>query len=452
MVRSICGARHFDRTDGVEVVEADALKRDTLGRALADVDTAYYLIHSMKSGGKFEELDRAAAEHFGQTARACGVKHIVYLGGLGGQGPNLSKHLRSRHEVGDILRQSGVRVTEFRASIIVGAGSISFEMIRYLTERIPIMICPRWVYTRVQPIAVDDVLAYLAAAAKKSGRDNRIIEIGGSEVLTYGDMMKVYAKLRGLRRTLIRVPVLTPHLSAYWVHWVTPIRACFAHPLIEGLRSETVADTKDAQQVFPEICPISYVEAVTAALSDLNPDAYAAVFVGKPETSGKGCTVKSATLDGMIIEWYETAVAACPARVFEVVSSLGGENGWLYADGLWKLRAALDRLIGGVGLRRSESLTRHRKIGDTVDFFRVEAVDPPDSLRLRAEMKLPGAAWIEFEVKSGGPKEAKLLISMFYAPKGLLGLLYWYALCVPHRLMFSRMIRRIASKAEAQRR
>jgi uncharacterized protein YbjT (DUF2867 family) len=267
--------RERNRTQGliwrerVEIVEGDALNPGSLAAAMAGVNTAYYLIHSMSSRADFEESDVQAARNFGEAARAKGVERIIYLGGLGDPEADLSKHLRSRQQTGQALGEAGVPVTEFRAAVVVGSGSISFEMIRYLTERVPVMICPRWVFTRIQPIAIDDVLEYLVAALETPESAGRVIEIGGSEVMTYGDMMLGYARARGKRRWLLPVPVLTPRLSSYWVDLVTPIPASIARPLIDGLRNEVVVRGTLAQELFPQIKPLDYQAAVALAISEL---------------------------------------------------------------------------------------------------------------------------------------------------------------------------------------
>ena len=251
----------------VEVVKGDVLQIETLNSALKDIDAAYYLIHSMASGADFHQRDLLAAKNFSSAAKIAAVKQIIYLGGLGDYQADLSEHLKSRQDTGKVLADSGVPVTEFRAAVIVGSGSISFEMIRYLTERVPLMICPKWVYTRTQPIALQDVLAYLLAALTMPRSLNRIIEIGGKDVITYGEMMLGYAHGRGLKRILVPVPFLTPKLSAYWVHWVTPINARLARPLIEGVRNEVIVNDEIAHQIFPEIIPIDYRSAISQALS-----------------------------------------------------------------------------------------------------------------------------------------------------------------------------------------
>jgi uncharacterized protein YbjT (DUF2867 family) len=432
----------------VDVFEGDVLDPVSLAYALSGVSVAYYLVHSMSGSVSFDQRDLQAARNFGTAAAVCGVERIIYLGGLGDPQADLSIHLRSRQQTGQALKESGVPVTEFRAAIVVGSGSVSFEMIRYLTERLPVMVCPLWVFTRVQPIAIDDVLDYLAAALKIPESAGRIIEIGGSDVLTYGEMMLGYARVRGLRRWLLAVPVLTPRLSSYWVHIVTPVPARIAQPLIEGLRNEVVVRDHAARNLFPQINPRNYQTAVTEALSEAE--------TRHVETSWSDALVNSqgdilpvvlSTQEGMIIERRQQIVSTPPVTVFKMVSRLGGRNGWLYLNWAWTLRGWVDRLIGGVGLRRGRRDPEAIRIGDAIDFWRVEAVELERRLLLRAEMKLPGRAWLQFEVYPFEQKHSRLVQTAFFDPKGLSGLAYWYLLYPIHRIIFAGMIRTLAQKA-----
>lgn len=435
----------------VEVACGDVLDPGSLPAAMQGVDAAYYLVHSMSSSADFDRKDIQAAQNFAQAAHQCGVRRILYLGGLGDPTTNLSRHLRSRQETGEALRNAEVPVTEFRAAIVVGSGSVSFEMIRYLTERLPVMICPRWVYTRVQPIAIADVLEYLTAALKTPACEGKIIEIGGADVLTYGEMMLGYAKARGLRRKLIPVPVLTPRLSSYWVHIVTPIPASIARPLIDGLRNEVIVQDNTARQLFPNIHPMDYQTAVELALADLNAQHVETSWSDALVTSqGDFVPVELTTQEGMILERRQMIIPTPPESVFAVIRRLGGDYGWLYLNIAWRLRGAVDRLIGGVGLRRGRRDPLDLRVGDAVDFWRVEAIDPGRLLRLRAEMKLPGQAWLQFEVLPHVHRQSRLVQTAYFAPKGLLGLAYWYLLYPIHRLVFSGMIREIASQAQRQ--
>lgn len=432
----------------VDVAEGDMLDPASLPAVMSGVTDAYYLIHSMSDTKDFVKRDIQAAHNFGDAARASGVQRIIYLGGLGDPQTDLSKHLRSRQETGQALKESGVPVTEFRAAIVVGSGSISFEMIRYLTERLPIMVCPRWVFTRVQPIAIDDVLDYLAAALSIPNSAGQIIEIGGSDVLTYGDMMKGYAEVRGLRRWLLSVPVLTPRLSSYWVHLVTPIPASIARPLIDGLRNEVVVRNDDASRLFPQLKPMGYQSAVSLALSDLEAQHIETSWSDALVNSqGDLVPVALSTEEGMIIERRQQMVSLPPSTVFKIISRLGGQTGWLYLNWAWKLRGWVDRLVGGVGLRRGRRDAEAIRMGDAIDFWRVEAVEPDRSLLLRAEMKLPGRAWLQFEALPHEEGQTLLVQTAFFAPKGLWGLAYWYVLYPIHRIIFAGMIHHLAQRA-----
>jgi uncharacterized protein YbjT (DUF2867 family) len=454
-----CMARDASRLEGrawegVEIVQGDLLEPDTLPAALEGVEVAYYLVHSMAAGeATFAERDRTAARNFARAARKANVGRIIYLGGLGSEKSKLSHHLRSRQEIGEILRDGQVPVTEFRAAIIVGSGSMSFEMIRYLAERIPVMVCPKWVKTLCQPISIRDVLAYLIAALEEPRSVGKIVEIGGGTVLSYKRMLLGYAAIRGLRRYLIEVPVLTPRLSSLWVNLVTPIPTDYARPLIEGLRSPVVVTNSFAQEIFPAIKPLTYKEAVEIALKniDLNlvetnwaSSLQSAHYANPPQT-------KLQVDQGMIIERREARVKARPEQVYAAFARIGGQNGWYYANWLWRLRALLDRLVGGVGMRRGRRNPKDVVQGDSLDWWRVEAVEKGKLMRLRAEMRLPGKGWLEFRVEpaDGGENETRLQQIAYFQPKGLFGLVYWYMLYPVHRLIFKGLVQAIARAAEA---
>jgi hypothetical protein len=324
-------------------------------------------------------------------------------------------------------------------------------MVRYLTERLPVMICPRWVYTRVQPTAIRDVLRYLVGALQVPESAGRVIEIGGADVLTYGDMMKGYAKVRGLRRFLIPVPVLTPRLSAHWVHWMTPVPSGIIYPLIEGLRNEVVVRDATAHTLFPDIEPIDYETAVQQALSNLE--------AGRVETRWTDSLVSSqgdvrpvelTTEKGLQLERRQGLVNAPPEEVYRVFAGLGGERGWLYADWMWRLRGLADRLVGGPGLRRGRRDPDEIRVGDALDFFRVEAIEPGRLMRLRSEMVLPGEAWLQFEAQPLPDGKTRLVQTILMAPKGLVGFLYWYGLYPFHGLIFRKLIGAISKRAEAR--
>lgn len=433
----------------VEVVVGDVLEPESLNDALRNIDAAYYLIHSMSSHAEFSQRDKEVARNFARAAAEENVSQIIYLGGLGDPETNLSEHLRSRQETGDALRQFNVPVTEFRAGMVVGSGSLSFEMLRHLTERLPAMIAPRWVYTKTQPIAVRDVLSYLTAALATPASEGKIIEIGGSTVLTNAEMMKIYARIRGLRRLIIPVPVLTPRLSSYWVHWMTPVPADVASPLIEGLRNELVVRTTLAKEIFPEIEPLDYATAVRLALKRLDGHHIDTLWTDALASSqGDVAPVYFTQEQGMLIERRSKRAAASPDEVYRAFASLGGRRGWPPYTWLWQLRGALDRLVGGVGMRRGRRHPEELRQGEALDFWRVEAVALPRLLRLRAEMKLPGHGWLQFETKKRDDGFTDLVQTAFFAPKGLWGLIYWYAIYPLHGLIFSKMIDAIVADAE----
>jgi uncharacterized protein YbjT (DUF2867 family) len=435
-------------SDQVEIYEGDVFKPETLKPVMQGVSTAYYLIHSMNDSTEFDERDLIAARTFGHVAKKSNVGRIIYLGGLGEPDSDLSKHLRSRQQTGDALRESGIPVTEFRAAIIVGSGSVSFEMIRYLTERLPVMICPQWVYTRVQPISIRNVLEYLLATLESPGSAGKVIEIGGNEVLTYGEMMLKYAEVRGLHRLLIPVPVLTPRLSSHWVHWMTPIPAGIAQPLIEGLRNEVIVNDDLAMHLFPNIELIDYKTAVARALKHLEASEIETTWSDAMASSqGDQPSVELKIQEGMIIERRQEIVEASPQAIYQAFCKLGGDRGWLYMDWAWQLRGMLDRMVGGAGFRRGRRHPNEVRIGDALDFWRVEAVERNHKLRLRAEMRVPGRAWLQFEVEPSGVDRSLLVQSAYFAPKGLFGLIYWYLLYPIHSLIFSGMIRELSIEA-----
>jgi len=438
--------------DRVEVVAGDVLDPQSLSPAMVGVNVAYYLIHSMGSGVDFHQRDVKAATNFATAAQEAGVEQIIYLGGLAQTAVGLSEHLQSRQQTGDALRQTGVPVTELRAGVIVGTGSLSFEMIRYLTERVPVMICPRWVYTKTQPIGIREVLAYLTAVLTVTESKGRIIEIGGAEVVTYGDMMMIYARVRHLQRWLVPVPVLTPRLSSYWVDLVTPIPAAIARPLIEGLRNESVVRDGSARDLFPGIEPVSYETSVRRALVQLEASTVETAWSDALSSSqGDVSPVILTTQEGMIMERRQRVVDASPVEVYQIFTGLGGKRGWLYMNWAWMIRGFMDRLVGGVGLRRGRRDPDEVRVGDALDFWRVEAVEPDRLLRLRAEMKVPGKAWLQFETTPHNGNQTRLSQIAFFAPRGLLGWLYWYALYPIHGLIFSGLIERIAQRARAPR-
>jgi len=435
------------RFPDARIVRADLLDPASLLPAVEGVDVAYYLAHAM--GGDestFAERDRRAAEAFAEAAATAGVRRIIYLGGLGVDGPGLSRHLTSRHEVGAELARHGVPVTEFRAAIIIGSGSASFEILRHLTERLPVMITPRWVGTLCQPIGIGEVLDHLLAAldhAEVTG----VVEIGGRDILTYGEMMLGYARLRGLRRLMIPVPVLTPRLSSYWVGLVSPVPASIARPLIEGLRNEVVVRHPEPARRLG-IAPRSYADALRLAIERSDPQAGESTWFDALATPDKAGLSSMTSREGMIIDRQVTHVRASPERVFAEVERVGGASGWPYANALWRLRGLADRLVGGVGMRLGRRDPEHLRAGDALDFWRVEEVRRPELLRLRAEMKVPGRAWLQYEARPEGTGSL-LIQTAFFEPKGIPGLLYWYLLYPIHALIFRGMARALAKRAQA---
>ena len=433
----------------VDIAVGDALDAETLAEALKGVDAAYYLIHSLSAGPAFRELDIRAARNFGQAAQRSGVRRIIYLGGLGDPESNLSSHLRSRQECGAALRESGIPVTELRAGVIIGSGSLSFEMIRHLVERLPVMVCPRWIYSRIQPIAVYDLLEYLVSALNSELSSGHTIEVGGKDVTTYRGLMLGYARARGLRRVLIPVPVLTPRLSSYWVHWMTPIPAGIAKALAEGLRNDVVVTDKRSESLFPRIAPAGYSTAIQSVLNDLSEgriDTSWSDAVGPSRDAGKLVSLESR--EGLIVERRQLAVSAPAVKVYQVCAGIGAERGWYFANWAWSLRGMLDRMLGGAGLRRGRRHPDELRVGDALDFWRVEEVEPYHHLRLRSEMKLPGEAWLQLEISKREDGSTLLDQAAVFAPRGLMGLLYWYSLYPVHAWIFRGMIRAIARRAE----
>jgi uncharacterized protein YbjT (DUF2867 family) len=403
--------------DGLEVVAGDVLDSAGMRGALEGVEIAYYLIHAMGSGNAFERLDRRAAEIFAEAARDAGVGRIVYLGGLG-RGEGLSAHLASRQEVGRLLAATGVETIEFRASIVIGSGSLSFELVRALTERLPVMVTPRWVETRAQPIAIEDVVAYLAAALDLESHGSEVFEIGGAEIATYGELMREYARQRGLRRLLMRVPVLSPRLSSLWLGLVTPVYARIGRKLIESLPHETVVHDPAALERFASQ-PRGYREAIARALRNEDEEIARTRWSDALSSGGR------------------------PGR-----AAGGAVRGRYYANTLWRLRGFLDLLAGGVGLRRGRRDPETPAVGSALDFWRVEAYEPDRLLRLVAEMRVPGQAWLQFEVE-GDEHRSQIRQTAIFDPNGLAGLLYWYTLLPLHRLVFAGMLYGIALRAAA---
>lgn len=431
-----------------EVVHGDVTDPASLERALAGVDTAYYLVHSMAAGQDYREADRRGARAFGAAAARAGVRRIVYLGGLG-RGPGLSAHLASRQEVGRVLRESGVPTIELRASIIIGSGSTSFEMIRALVDRLPVMITPRWVDTPTQPIAVEDVLDLLVEAADAEVEGSRVIDIGGPDRVSYGELMREYARQRGLRRTMIRVPVLTPRLSSLWLGLVTPVYARVGRELVEGLRNPTVVTGDDAVRLF-RTRPRGVREAIARALVNEDMEFAATRWSDALSSGPRPRSFGGAAVGSRLVDSRVARVPVPPAAAFAPIRTIGGTRGWYYANALWRLRGLLDLPFGGAGTRRGRRDPDNLGVGDHVDFWRVEAVEPDRLLRLRAEMTLPGRAWLQFEVEPVAEGSVIRQTAVF-DPVGVLGRLYWYAIWPVHGMVFRGMVRGIARAAVAPR-
>ena len=427
--------------DTTEVVQGDLLKPETLPEAMRGISTAVYLVHSMASAGDYADQDRRAAKAFSSAARQAGVERIVYLGGLG-SGAKLSGHLRSRQEVGRILRGSGIPTIEFRSSIIIGSGSLSFEMIRSLVEKLPVMLTPRWVHTMSQPIAVEDVIEYLIAGLETPLEGSRIIEIGGSERASYADIMEEYARQRGLRRRMISVPVLSPRLSGLWLGLITPIYARVGRKLVESLRNETVVDGARALETFG-IRPRGLVQAIQRALANEDRE-FAETRWSDAISSLGGVTTRAGARYGTRIVDSRVRYVPVPApQAFLPIRRIGGESGWYGSDWLWRIRGALDLLAGGPGMRRGRKNPEQPAVGETIDFWRVEAYEEDRLLRLVAEMRLPGRAWLQFEVEPDG-SGSRVRQTAEFDPRGFLGLAYWYALYPLHHFVFERLLQGIA--------
>jgi uncharacterized protein YbjT (DUF2867 family) len=432
----------------VEVVKGDGLSTDDLVHALEGVSTAYYLIHG-KQGGKLNaERDLQVARNFAHAAEEADIENIIYLGELVDPTANLSPYLRARHETGYLLRYGKVPVTELRAGMIVGSGSVLFEMIRYLTEREPILICPAWYFSQAQPIAIRDVLSYLVDALKTPDSMGRVIEIGGPTRLTYADMLLGYAKERNLKRLLIPTPFYAPRLSAYWVHMVTPIHWRIVAPLIEGLRAKLIVRDDAAKKLFPHIKPIDFQTATRLALGRIQRDSVETSWSDALVTVLGDFKPYRFTVDeGMFIERRQVLLDLEPESVFRAYTGIGGERGWLYMNWAWAMRGWMDKVIGGVGLRRGRRHPDEVHAGEALDFWRVEVVEKNEKLRLLAEMKIPGKAWLEFESQKQDDNKTLLIVTAYFAPHGLSGFLYWYAMWPFHGFIFDGLTRRLASRA-----
>lgn len=434
---------------GATVVRGDVRDQLSLVRAMQGIETAYYLVHAMGEATGFEAEEQAGAAAFAAAARVAGVRRIIYLGALGDASDRLSPHLRSRQEVGRVLRESGVPTLELRASIVIGSGSLSFEMVRALTEHLPVMVMPRWVTVMAQPIGIQDLLAYLVASLDVPLPASRVVEIGGADRVSYRGMMQEYARQRGLRRWMIPVPVLTPRLSSLWLGLVTPLYARVGRKLIESIRHPTVVQDPSAGELFG-VQPMGTADAIRVAL-DHEDRTYAETYWSDaPSAAGVPAVRDPEPAGERLRDVREVSVAATPDACFAALSTLGGEEGWPTLDSLWRLRGAVDLLVGGVGLRRGRPAGRPLRAGDAVDFWRVETCEPSRHLRLSAEMRLPGRAWLDFQIRADGHGCTLRQVAEF-DPSGLAGRLYWYALVPIHAAIFSGMVAALARRAEAAR-
>ena len=436
--------RDWAASPRVEIRQTDLANRAQLAEHLEGCDAAFYLVHSMNSAGaNYADQDRLLAFQFAAAAHDAGVKRIIYLGGLGETGANLSEHLASRREVEEALASSGVPVTVLRAAMIIGAGSASFEILRYLVERLPVMVTPKWVTTACQPIAVKNVIGYLAGALRSPETSGATFDIGGPDVLCYRDIMRIMAEELGLRRRwIIPVPVLTPRLSSYWIHLVTPLSHDIAKPLAEGLKNPVICREHRITELIPQTL-LTVREAMRAALTQIAEHrvetnwSMAGTIPGDPDWAG-----------GTVFRDDRQLIVDAPASaVFRAVCRVGGGHGWYAADWLWRIRGWMDRLAGGPGLRRGRRDPEMVSFGEALDFWRVVGYERDHRLALRAEMKLPGEAMLEFRIESKGPDQCMLHQIALFQPRGLFGLLYWYSVVPLHHIVFSGMLRGIQREA-----
>ena len=427
----------------VEIIEGDTFNKDALKIALQDVDTAYYLIHSL-SNENYKDLDKISAQNFLDVAVECGVKRIIYLGGLGVKNDDTSEHLLSRIETGEILSSNkNVQTIWFRAGVIIGSGSASFEIIRNLTEKLPVMTTPKWVNTIAQPIAIDDVLSYLQEAINLETKENLIVDIG-SKALSYKEMMIGTANALGLKRVIIPLPFMSINISSYWLNLFTPVPFSVAKALIEGLKSEVTIQNDHAKKYFPQIQPISYEDSVRNAIKEIEENQ----VISRWNDTANGVWEKNSSNEisqALYMDRKEADISHIQAqKVYQAFTSIGGENGWFAFDFLWELRGFIDKMIGGVGLKRGRRSQCDLRISDCLDFWKVVDLKENERLLLYAQMKVPGEAWLEFRIKDN-----KLIQSAYFYPKGLLGRLYWYTLVPLHYFVFNNMIKSIIKKASS---
>lgn len=429
--------------ENAQIIEGDTFNKESLKEALKDVEVAYYLIHSL-SNENYKDLDKISAQNFLDVAALCGVKRIIYLGGLGVKNENTSEHLLSRIETGEILSSNkNVQTIWLRAGVIIGSGSASFEIIRNLTEKLPIMTTPKWVNTKAQPIAVTDVLSYLHKSLYLDVKENLIVDIG-SEQLSYKNMMLKTAKVLGLKRILITLPFMSINLSSYWLNLFTPVPYAVAKALVEGLKSEVIIQNDHAKKYFPNIIPISYEDAVANAIKEIEENQVLSRWNDKSDDVWEKNSQNNISKAIFIDRKEEDISNLNPSKVYQSFIGIGGDNGWFDFDFLWELRGIIDKLIGGVGLKRGRRSQCDLRISDCLDFWKVVDLKKDERLLLYAQMKLPGEAWLEFKIKDN-----KLIQSAYFYPKGVFGRLYWYALVPLHYFIFKNMIKSIIKKASS---
>ena len=434
-------------SETTEAVRGDLLDAESLAKAMCGQDVAFYLVHSMGSSGDFAEEERQCAQNFADAAREAGIRRIIYLGGLGVDGAELSEHLSSRREVGDILRESRVPVIEFRASIIIGSGGVSFEMVRALVERLPLMVTPRWVSVPAQPIAINDLLEYLRLAITIPVDGHRTFEIGGADVVSYGGLMREYARLRGLRRVMLPVPMLTPRLSSLWLGLVTPVYARVGRKLIDSLRNPSVVNDPAALKEFP-VRPLGVQDAIAAAMRNEDRDVAQTRWSDALSSSGEQRSWGGVRFGTRLVDRRSISLSTTPQEAFEPIRRIGGDTGWYFGNSLWRIRGFIDLLVGGVGVRRGRRDPFDLAVGDAVDWWRVEQYEPGRMVRFCAEMKLPGRAWLQFEVTPSEDGQGSVIHQTAeFDPVGLGGLAYWYLVWPVHAAVFRGMIRGIAKAA-----
>ena len=435
-------------TGSTQVVGGDLLDQSSLDASMQGVDTAYYLVHSLGSSGNFEELERRGAVNFGRAAQQAGVRKVIYLGGLGDSTGELSPHLRSRKRVGEVLRSFDVPVVEFRASVVIGSGSTSYEMIRALVERLPVMITPKWVSTMSQPIAVNDLLNYLVAALDLNIDSSHVYEVGGSDVVSYRQMMAEYARQRGLKRYMIPVPVLTPRLSSLWLGLVTPVYSRIGRKLIDSLRHPSLVKNHAAMEDF-KVQPMNISDSIAQAISNEDREFAQTRWSDAQSSSGDRHHWGGVKLGSRLVVSKSVHTNVAPEVAFGSIQIIGGDIGWDFTDWLWKLRGLIDLAVGGVGVRRGRRDPENIVLGDTLDWWRVEAYEPCRRLLLYAEMRTPGRAWLEFRVEAAGSGSTIYQTAVF-EPLGVAGLAYWYGLYPIHKIVFSGMLRNLAKQAVAR--